>query len=414
MTVFLTWPFAATGSSATRTLPDRLADVINVKDYGATGNGVTDDTNAVQAAINAAFGSSASPHGSSNATQNKPLFFPAGNYNVSGGLTFTSVSGGRISGASFGATQIIRSNTGGPVISAVEGFENCVIERMFITGPARSSNSGTIGFDLDWTGSGVGIDGNTFREIDFTSLNYGLRIGNNGNGGGRSTTCIVAGSENVYYGLKNLSTDMNMTFVGGGMSECVLGIWFTGGSMACVGWAGAGSNNPYQTDFQWDSSGIFTMMGGRSESGATFNATKGKILVYGCEMQPGSAVNHGHAVTCDSPAVAFLTGCSLGSVGFSTTGDIHGSGDYFLKGVTFVNSPPLFTSSGFTGKIWEFEPGDEVAYASLPSSANAGTGLTVSISSANSATWGDNVTAAGANTHVMVRWNGTNWTVVGI
>lgn len=60
----------ATGSTTGRALADRFADVVNVKDYGAKGDGVTDDTAAIQAAW-AVFIS---------ASGGDTLYFPAGTY----------------------------------------------------------------------------------------------------------------------------------------------------------------------------------------------------------------------------------------------------------------------------------------------------------------------------------------------
>lgn len=58
----------AVGSDTPRTLADRFADVVNVKDFGAVGDGITDDTRSIQAAINAA-----NPFG-------KQIIVPAGRY----------------------------------------------------------------------------------------------------------------------------------------------------------------------------------------------------------------------------------------------------------------------------------------------------------------------------------------------
>jgi hypothetical protein len=64
--------FTQTGTSAVaRTVDGKLKDTVSAKDFGATGDGTTDDTAAIQAAINAV-----------NAKGGGVLFFPVGTYKV--------------------------------------------------------------------------------------------------------------------------------------------------------------------------------------------------------------------------------------------------------------------------------------------------------------------------------------------
>src|SRR5690348_8900353 len=79
-TAFTGFSYPVGSGTVNRTTPARFADVVNVLEYGAKGDGATDDTAAIQAAFNAAFGPSSSPHGSSNPFLNKAVFFPGGNY----------------------------------------------------------------------------------------------------------------------------------------------------------------------------------------------------------------------------------------------------------------------------------------------------------------------------------------------
>jgi hypothetical protein len=56
-----------------RTVQSKLTDFVSVKDFGALGNGVADDTAAIQSGLNAACVAGGNPH----------LLFPAGTYNIS-------------------------------------------------------------------------------------------------------------------------------------------------------------------------------------------------------------------------------------------------------------------------------------------------------------------------------------------
>ena len=76
----LPFAFAATGEPAARTMPDRLADVKNVKDFGAVGDGSNNDTTAIQAAVNW-----------TSAANRGTIFFPTGSYKITAPITFNFI-----------------------------------------------------------------------------------------------------------------------------------------------------------------------------------------------------------------------------------------------------------------------------------------------------------------------------------
>ena len=85
--------FLQSGTGAvTRTVQSKLRDVVSVRDFGAVGDGVTDDTAAVQAAISFAKTGAVVPvYGA------KAVYFPAGTYPVSNGaLTYGASATGML------------------------------------------------------------------------------------------------------------------------------------------------------------------------------------------------------------------------------------------------------------------------------------------------------------------------------
>lgn len=74
--------FTQSGTGAvTRTVQSKLTDVVSVKDFGAKGDGVTDDTAAIQAAINSIPTNQETSYG---------IYFPAGNYLTTSNLNVSS------------------------------------------------------------------------------------------------------------------------------------------------------------------------------------------------------------------------------------------------------------------------------------------------------------------------------------
>ena len=100
---FTLFPFAASGAPTARTMPDRLAEIKNVKDFGADSTGSADSTTAIQNAVNW-----------TSAANRGTIFFPTGSYKVSGPITFnTSGISIRFAGEGQGTSLFASSWTGG-------------------------------------------------------------------------------------------------------------------------------------------------------------------------------------------------------------------------------------------------------------------------------------------------------------
>jgi hypothetical protein len=158
--------FTQAGAGAVqRTVDSKLKDVVSVKDYGAVGDGVTDDTAAIQAAIDV------------GQSQKKSTYFPDGNYLVAGSLTIYDgtnlVGSGRSTAGSttevFTGTKLIFTGTAAACIKTtnVGTLSKFIVIRdlvVFVSGqydwifdvlsPVGFELINVIGFN-SWTSGGV-------------------------------------------------------------------------------------------------------------------------------------------------------------------------------------------------------------------------------------------------------------------
>jgi pectate lyase-like protein len=135
-------------------------DPVSVKDsrFAAVGDGATDDTAALQAALDFCFGPANAPHGTADVYQNKALRIPAGRYKITAPLTVKYLHGARIVGAGRFVTQI-ENVTPSSSVFVTNGCGYSRFESMRLT-----AASGGKTFDLDWDGSagGPALQSNTF------------------------------------------------------------------------------------------------------------------------------------------------------------------------------------------------------------------------------------------------------------
>jgi len=125
-------PFTQTGTGAVaRTVGAKLNEFISVKDFGAVGDGVADDTAAIQNAVNAS-------------TQ---VYFPAGIYKCDGIVTLDANS--NLFGAGRGATRIVRNGLNSPsvgVLYAQSASSTTFIDNITIRDMTLDGQVATLGF----------------------------------------------------------------------------------------------------------------------------------------------------------------------------------------------------------------------------------------------------------------------------
>ena len=133
-------PVTATGSSASRSLKDRFADTVNVKDFGAVGDGVTDDTSAIQAAFNSINPSNEFNKGGTLEFASNSFYRTSSVISIKHG-TIVKGNGSMLMPYECDGLTILNAN---PIVSGSRStwFARTVIKNLTIQGSGSGSNTG--------------------------------------------------------------------------------------------------------------------------------------------------------------------------------------------------------------------------------------------------------------------------------
>ena len=120
------------------TVKAKLQETVSVKDFGAVGDGATDDTAAIQAALDAAATGA-------NSTSNFSVYIPAGTYIHTG----ISIEGGtHVFGGGHTATVLKMKDGTNPTYNVYLAASNITLEYLTVDGN-RDSNTSGIGIDAE-------------------------------------------------------------------------------------------------------------------------------------------------------------------------------------------------------------------------------------------------------------------------
>jgi hypothetical protein len=429
-TAFTSFAFPATGAPKARTMPDRLAEIKNVKDFGAIANGVTDDTAAIQAAINAAI-----------AAGGGTVYFPAlaypNYYHVTAPLTFLNATGQngtrpiQLTGekAVDNNGSIIGGNFAGYVLDSgpdVGGSYNLsVVRNLTIKNPNAA-------------GGGIRMLGVVTGEIAECTVQAG-NIGINLEG---SSYNIHVRNTNV---LGTAQVGIGIAATQSVIEACSITGWNVGLTASNVGLVVVGSR------FEVNNTGLVLGM----NSAGTTSTLQGALISGNSTERNNTAINVvsaggltilGNALTgtvrpdgTATPAYGMIVGNVTGGLIAGNTVSVYASVAAIdlsgVSGQSIVCAGNAAGSGSGTGVAWKLPaanssaaaivtyvgdngtPSTAITFASLPGQpgvqVSAVEGMEYNITNCKTAIWGAPAAGGGSN-HVKVRYNGSTWTVVGI
>jgi hypothetical protein len=333
--------FKATGATADRSMRDRAADFVNVKDFGAVGDGVEDDLPWIQEAID---------HLGSDGGV---VFIPAGTYKIDAGRIFIRQPNITLRGEGWGT--ILQwagtlpagpfGGTGGMItvypIDAVypappgsygTTLENVVVENMKLIGKHEGVYTvGSQGIEMENVKGGV-IRGCSLEYFGAETILFDAAIGHYV-GEYLVENCTTIGGGNVFN-------------TGGSKSTRIIGNHFTANSFQGVEMASGGSSTVVGNVFR-DMTGNIEILMDRtatSRSGTTFSGN----VVENCQAitintqsasQPTSVVVANNVIRKANGGAAII--CYGGA---STDAKVLVSGNVISETVT---GPGILCNSGY-------------------------------------------------------------------
>jgi hypothetical protein len=297
----------------------------NVKDFGAVGDGVTDDTAAVQAAIN------------SVALTGGAVFFPAGAYSLTStvGYAWPDTSGslhlyGTSAGDSSGSRLVWNGTAGGTMWSST-GSNNVTLENLTWDGNLIADQ--LVWFQSGTSSSKIDALGCTFtntRRSGTTTDNFGIKFGSSS---AQVSECTVERCTFTacYFGVLSLTSNVkNFTVTKSRFSYCYWGI--AHGDPA----SGASLSGHFES--------IGNTFGNCGNvTGGFFNTVSGNVDVGGAHFQHDGKIETGEYEGCSR-----MIGGIAGSVGNNFGHVLCLSNHYELSTDTPVDDYVIRVQGGIT------------------------------------------------------------------